>query len=158
MTCMSRQTGVRFICDTYVTYDIWSAAVQTLETARIPAEQLDALDDFARTNAGPELRDVLLSLSRCVREGDEVVIIDGDQTITPSRAASRLGMSRTHLYKMLDRGEILSHRVGRDRRIRMRDLLEFEMQHQRDRRELAERFARQHETATAANDEIADML
>ncbi|HET7531921.1 MAG TPA: helix-turn-helix domain-containing protein, partial [Nocardioidaceae bacterium] len=114
--------------------------MQTLETAKIPSEQLDALDEFARSDAGPELRDLLLSISRCIREGDEVVTIDGDKTITPSQAAGRLNMSRTHLYKLLDRGEILSHRVGRDRRIRMRDLVEFEKQHQRDRRELAERF------------------
>ena len=132
--------------------------MQTLETAKIPTDQLDVLENFARTNVGPELRDVLLSLSRCMREGDEVVIIDGNQTVTPSQAATRLGMSRTHLYKLLDRGEILSHRVGRDRRVRMRDLLEFELQHQRDRRELAERFAHQRKTATSANDEIADLL
>ena len=34
--------------------------MQTLETAKIPSEQLDALDEFARSNAGPELRDLLL--------------------------------------------------------------------------------------------------
>ena len=132
--------------------------MQTLQTNQITSEQLDSLDNFARSDAGPELRDLLLSLSRCVRAGDEVVIVDGEKTITPSQAAERLAMSRTHLYKLLDRGEILSHRVGRDRRIRMRDLIEFEKQHQRDRRELAERFAHQRKTAAAANDEIANLL
>ena len=103
-------------------------------------------------------RDVLMSLSRCVREGDEVVIVDGSKTVTPIQAAERLGMSRTHLYKLLDRGEISFHRVGRDRRIRVHDLIQFEEQRQRDRRELAERFAHQHQTAVAATDEIADLL
>jgi excisionase family DNA binding protein len=132
--------------------------MQTLQTADITSEQLDALDTFARSDAGPELRDLLLSLSRCVRAGDEVVIVNGDKTITPNQAAERLGMSRTHLYKLLDCGEILSHRVGRDRRIRVRDLIEFENQHQRDRRELAERFAHQRKTTAAVNGEIADLL
>lgn len=131
--------------------------MKTLETANIPADQLDELDEFAAT-AGPELRDVLMSLSRCVRDGDEVVVIDGSKTLTPSQAAERLGMSRTHLYKLLDRGEIVFHRVGRDRRIRVHDLLQFEDLRQRDRRELAERFAHQHQTAAAATDEIADLL
>ena len=131
--------------------------MKTLETAKIPDDQLDELDEFAAT-ASPELRDVLMSLSRCVREGDEVVVIDGSQTLTPSQAAERLGMSRTHLYKLLDRGEIVFHRVGRDRRIRVHDLLQFEEQRQRDRRELAERFAHQRRTAAAATDEIADLL
>jgi excisionase family DNA binding protein len=132
--------------------------MQTLQTAKITSAQLDKLDKFARCDAEPELRDLLLSLSRCVRAGDEIVTIDGDETITPSQAAERLGMSRTHLYKLLDRGEILFHRVGRDRRIRLSDLIEFEKQHQHDRRELAERFARQRTTSAAANDEIADLL
>lgn len=131
--------------------------MKTLETSNIPVDQLDELDQFAAT-AGPELRDVLMSLSRCVREGDEVVVIDGSKTVTPSQAAERLGMSRTHLYKLLDRGQIVFHRVGRDRRIRVHDLLQFEEQRQRDRRELAERFAHQRQTAAAATDEIADLL
>lgn len=132
--------------------------MRTLQTANIAVEQLDMLDRFAHSDISPELRDLLLSISRCVRGGDDIVIVDDHETITPSQAAERLGMSRTHLYKLLDRGEILSHRVGRDRRIRLRDLVEFEGVHQRDRRELAERFARQRQTAAAADDEIARLL
>jgi excisionase family DNA binding protein len=132
--------------------------MQTIETSNIPLEQLDALEQYALTSAGPELRDVLLSLSRCVREGVEIAVLDGSTALTPSQAAERLGMSRTHLYKLLDRGEIVSHRVGRDRRIRVRDLLDFEAQRQRDRRELAERFAKQRKTRDGAIDEVANLL
>lgn len=132
--------------------------MKTLKTAEIPTEQLDALERFARSVAGPELRDVLLSLTNCVREGDRVVLVDGSETVTPSQAADRLGMSRTHLYKLLDRGEIVFDRVGRDRRIRLHDLLKFESQRQRDRSELAERFAHQHQTSSRATDEIVDLL
>lgn len=132
--------------------------MNTLEISGIPVQQLDELDAFAAT-VGPELRDVLLSLSRCVRDGDEkTVVVDGSDTLTPTQVAQRLGMSRTHLYKLLDRGEIMFHRVGRDRRIRVEDLRKFEAQRQMDRRELAERFAHQHQTAIAATDEIADLL
>lgn len=131
--------------------------MQTLQSANIAAEQLAELETFAHSDISPELRDLLLSLTQCVRAGDEVVIVDGHQTITLSEAAERLGMSRTHFYKLLDRGETLSHRVGRDRHIRFRDLIKFERQHQSDRRELAERFAHQRKTA-AADDEIAGLL
>jgi excisionase family DNA binding protein len=131
--------------------------MKTLKTANIPIDQLNQLEEFA-ASAGPELQDVLMSLSRCVREGDEVVVIDGSETVTPSQAAERLGMSRTHLYKLLDCGEIAFHRVGRDRRIRVHDLLRVEEQRQRDRRELADRFDHQEQTALAATNEIADLL
>jgi excisionase family DNA binding protein len=132
--------------------------MQTFETANIPSEQLDALEHFAQSKVGPELRAALLSLSRCAREADELIVSGDSETVTPNQAAERLGMSRTHLYKLLDRGEIVFHRVGRDRRIRSRDLLAFEAQRDGDRRELAERFAHQHETAAATTDEIADLL
>lgn len=132
--------------------------MQTIDTANIPVDQLDALEQYARTRAGSELRDVLLALSRCVRDGAEFAVIDGSAVLTPRQCADRLGMSRTHLYKLLDRGEIVSHRVGRDRRVRLSDLLEFEAQRQRDRLELAERFAHQHTTRAAAIEEIADTL
>jgi len=132
--------------------------MEILETANIPVEQLEALEQYAQTSLGPELRDVLLSLSRCARDGAELAVIEGSAVLTPSQAAERLGMSRTHLYKLLDRGEIMSYRVGRDRRIDLKDLAAFESQRQRDRRELAERFATQHQTLTRAIDEVANSL
>ena len=130
----------------------------TIETSHVPVEQVDQLVQFAESAAGPELRDVLLSVSRCIRDGNDLEIADGSMTFSPNDVAERLGMSRTHLYKLLDRGEIVSHRVGSHRRIHLRDLIEFERQRDRDRRELAERFAKQHVTREAAIDEIADLL
>jgi excisionase family DNA binding protein len=134
------------------------AALKTFETTKIPPDQLDALERFARSQAGPELRAALLSLSRYAREADELIVSGDSETVTPSQAAERLGMSRTHLYKLLDRGEIVFHRAGRDRRIRLRDLVTFEMERDSDRRELAERFAHQRTTTAAATDEITDLL
>lgn len=132
--------------------------MKILPIAGVPAAQLDALDLFAHRDAGPELRDILLNLSRCARDGSEVAVIDPAETLTPSQASARLGMSRTHLYKLLDQGAIPSHRVGRDRRISLRDLLTFEEQRGCDRAELAERFAHQEATRKAAIDEVADLL
>lgn len=131
--------------------------METIETSNIPAEQLAALDAYAQT-AGIELRTVLLQVARCVREGAKLAVIDRNETLTPNEAAKRLGMSRTHFYKLLDRGEIPFDRVGRDRRIRVHDLLDFEFRRERDRRELAQRFASQQNTRARAVDEVADLL
>ncbi|MFC9688187.1 helix-turn-helix domain-containing protein [Kribbella sp. NPDC056951] len=82
--------------------------------------------------------------------------MNGPSGLTPNEAAEKLGLSRIHLHKLLDAGEIASHRVGRDRRIRMRDLAAFELQRDGGRRELAERFAHQRETTAGAIDEVVD--
>jgi excisionase family DNA binding protein len=130
----------------------------TFETAKIPAAQLDELEQFARERTVPELRDALLIVARCVRESAHLIVSDASQTLTPSEAAKHIGMSRTHLYKLLDAGEIPFHNVGRDRRIEMRDLLVFEEQRDAARRELAERFAQQRATTETALDELAAEL
>jgi excisionase family DNA binding protein len=134
--------------------------METIKTSNISTKQLEAVEQFATTSEaiGPELRDVLLSVSRCVREGADLAVVDAADMLTPQEAADRLGMSRTHLYKLLDRGEIVCHRVGRDRRIVIRDLFAFEAQRQRDRRELAERFAHRDANRADAIDELAETL
>ncbi|MEX5635539.1 helix-turn-helix domain-containing protein [Parafrankia sp. FMc2] len=132
--------------------------IENLATAEISTEQLDDLENLAKGFAGSQLHDLLLSLSRCIRDGATITATSGAASLTPNQAAERLGMSRTHLYKLLDRGEIPSHRVGRDRRIDLRDLARFEAERQNDRRELSERFATQHRTRAGAIDEIADLL
>jgi len=125
-----------------------------LLTEPIPSTDLDKLDSFAREEVGPQLRDVVFALTSAARDGARLAVSSLDEALTPNQVATRLGMSRTHLYKLLDRGEIPSHYVGRDRRIRVRDLVIFEQQRQADRRELAERFAHRAETRSAAIDEL----
>lgn len=133
--------------------------MKTIHTDGIPDEQIDALDKFSQTAAGPQLRDLLNTLVECIREGAELAPLDSSASeLTPNQAAAQLGMSRSHLYKLLDRGEIAFHRVGRDRRIKLRDLVEFDERRERDRRELAERFASQRQTREGAISEIADLL
>lgn len=132
--------------------------MQTLPTSAITPVDLDEIQAFAQSDVSSSVRDLLLSLLASIRDDEDIVAVGKDVSVTPNQAAKKLGMSRTHLYKLLDRGDIDFYSVGRDRRIRMRDLLEFEKQRDADRRELAERFARQSETAAGADDEIARLL
>lgn len=134
--------------------------MQKISAPDVSVAQLDQLDDYAMRSLTPELRDVLLSVTRCLRDGASFIVIDDQKvpSFSPREVAQRLGMSRTHLYKLLDRGEIVSHRVGRDRRVHLDDLIDYETRRQAARRELAERFAHQQETRAAVVDEIADLL
>lgn len=131
----------------------------TFDVTSIPKAEVEALVQFSHTTAGPELRDLIDAIVECVSGGASAVSWNLESAeLTPNQASARLGMSRTHLYKLLDSGEIPSHRVGRDRRVRVTDLAEFESQRQRDSRELAEKFANREQTRKGAVDEIADLL
>lgn len=131
--------------------------MKTISSTPMPDSQIDQLEQLA--DAVPaELRDVLSSLAASLREGDDVVAFDPQRTLTPAEAAKLLGMSRTHLYKLLDNGTIASHRVGRDRRILHRELLRFVAARDSERRELAQRFATQDRDRSDAIGEIADLL
>lgn len=134
--------------------------MKTFVANSIPNEQLDQLEAFACQQTSPEMKDVLLALSRCIREGSDVVVRGGQKvvTLTPSEVADRLGMSRTHIYKLLDRGEIPFERVGRDRRIHLEDLVSYEYKRQSARRTLAEQFAHQRAADSGAINELADLL
>ena len=131
--------------------------MKTISTTPMPESQIDRLESVAET-LPDELRHLLTSLAMSLREGDDIVAVGDDETYSPQHAAKKLGMSRTHLYKLLDKGVIPSHRVGRDRRIAGKDLFAFAARRDAERRELAERFAHQDETRAGAVEEIADLL
>jgi excisionase family DNA binding protein len=130
------------------------SVLHEVDAARVSSDQIAALEQFAATLAPSELRDLLMTLSSMVKSGADATLLESDAEMTPSQAAAHLKMSRAHLYKLLDRGEIVYHKVGRDRRIRLTDLACFEASRQRDRRELAERFAHVDETRRGAAEEL----
>ncbi len=124
----------------------------------VTAVEIEALSQFAGSLEEGHLRDLLLSLSGSLTAGFDMTLLDSDIEVTPQQAADRLKMSRTHLYKLLDSGALPSHRVGRDRRITGADLVQFEMQRQAERRELAERFAHASSIDRGAIAELAEEL
>jgi len=133
-------------------------ALIEVRSSVVPADDLKELSSFASGLNEGELRDLLLALTESLSAGFDFTLLDSSTELTPQQAASRLKMSRTHLYKLLESGEIPSHRVGRDRRITGPDLVNFERRRQAERRALAERFARANQIEREAIDELADEL
>ena len=103
---------------------------------------ISALDEWADGRDPSEttrlVADLTALLEREGLAGFEVV----EETVTPAQAARLLGVSRPHVYKLLDTGVVAHHRVGKHRRIRLDDLKIYRNDIESARKELAETFAR----------------
>ncbi|MGQ4618098.1 helix-turn-helix domain-containing protein [Nocardia sp. R7R-8] len=135
-----------------------ATAIHCVDAGQVSTAELAQLENLVQQLAPSELRELLQALVSNVVAGTDVAMFGTGAVWTPAQVAQRLGMSRTHLYKLLDSGELPSFRVGRDRRINVEDVIEFERNRQRDRRELAERFAHLDRVRAGAIDELMDEI
>jgi excisionase family DNA binding protein len=65
--------------------------------------------------------------------GQTITLVPDNQVITTQRAADILGMSRPFFIKQLEGGLMAHHRVGNQRRIYLRDVLEFAKKRDKER-------------------------
>lgn len=75
--------------------------------------------------ADTPLRDALTSVVNGFRDGGAAFVAAEHEFVSPVRAASLIGMSRTNLYKVMDSGALPFVRVGVHRRIRVGDLWRY---------------------------------
>jgi len=68
-------------------------------------------------------------------EGLTIVLMPHGKELTTQEAAELLHVSRPHLVKLCDDGELAHHRVGAHRRLKIEDVLEYREQRAKTRRE-----------------------
>lgn len=69
-----------------------------------------------------------------VAEGGTAAVVTLDHDLTTQAAADILGVSRPHLIKVLEQGDIPFYLVGRHRRVAVDDLLAYKRQRDAHRR------------------------
>ncbi|MCV2220783.1 DNA-binding protein [Pseudomonas sp. CFBP13508] len=93
------------------------------ETQRIQIfdEQNEAHSVELPTSALRLLSDILAALA----QGNAVKVVPIHAELTTQEAADLLNVSRPHMIKLLERGEISYHKTGKHRRVRFADLMEY---------------------------------
>lgn len=84
---------------------------------------------------------LLTKAVRMMSSGQSVMLLSENEEFTTQAAANHLGMSRPHLIKLLDRGEIAFHYVGTHRRIHLKELKTYEERRDRERRKTLDALA-----------------
>jgi excisionase family DNA binding protein len=86
---------------------------------------------------------LLKDIVRNMQLGRAIALIPENQQLTSQRAADLLGVSRPHLIKLLERGELPYHKVGSHRRICLKDLLAYQKRRDVERKAALDRIAKE---------------
>jgi excisionase family DNA binding protein len=70
----------------------------------------------------PLLKQIFAEMAK----GNEVAVLAKDAEMTTQEAADYLKVSRAYLVKVIDRGDLPSRLVGSHRRVKVKDLLQYE--------------------------------
>lgn len=86
---------------------------------------------------------VLMRVLAVMSEGKAFSLIPMDKELTTQQAADILNVSRPYLNKILDLGEIVHRKVGRNRRIKFSDLMEYKKSQEQKSKEALQELANQ---------------
>lgn len=91
--------------------------------------------------------ELLVKVATALQEDKVISLVPETQELTTQAAANLLGVSRPHVVKLIEEGKLPCHKVGAHRRIRMKDLLEFQRLRDHDRRDALDELARRAQEA-----------
>lgn len=125
--------------------------MRTLEASSVPQAELDELSTLAeRLPEYSHLRECLVNLRDSVVAGQDFSFVANEQHLTPSAAAKMIGVSRGHIYKLMDNGDLPFIRVGNDRRTTFGEVQTFIAGQQAERQKMAMRAAHPSRARSAA--------
>jgi excisionase family DNA binding protein len=116
--------------------------VQALERALLRGVPAFVTSTGERIELPSTVFEVLRTAVGFMSHGQAITLVPDNQAITTQRAADTLGMSRPFFIKQLDAGMMAYHRVGNQRRVYLRDVLEFAKKRDEERLAALDRLSR----------------
>ena len=116
--------------------------LQALERALLRGVSAFVTSSGERIELPRTVFEVLRTAVGFMSHGQTITLVPDNQVITTQRAADILGMSRPFFIKQLEGGLMAHHRVGNQRRIYLRDVLEFAKQRDEERLSALDLLAR----------------
>jgi len=116
--------------------------VQKHHSARKPIE-IEITGEKTRIKIPPSAFRFLNTVLQLMAKGKAITIIPSDTEISTQQAAEMLNVSRPHVVKLLEKGELPYHKVGTHRRIILKDLEDYKAKRDKKRRKLLEELAKQ---------------
>lgn len=86
---------------------------------------------------------LLNSIISNMAQGKSIALMPTDAEITTQQAAEILNVSRPHVIKLLEKGEIPYRKVGSHRRILLQDILDYESKFRSNRRKKLDDLAKE---------------
>lgn len=92
-------------------------------------------DEGERVRLPESARRRLLEVVQALAAGQDVAVIAHDKLLTTQQVADMLRVSRPHVVKLIDTGQIPHEMAGTHRRVRAADVLTFRERRAAERRE-----------------------
>lgn len=127
-----------------------SSAHTHLAAEDVSVADRQRLETFiSETDQGSPVALLLQRVLSSVSRGSDIDMFADDAELSPNQAADLLKMSRPHLLKFMDRGDLPFRLVGSHRRIVMSDLVQFAAERESGAQIVADALG-------SADDEIVD--
>ena len=120
------------------------AATASRELARASKASLQVrLEDGTELELPKSVTPLLVKILTEMAQGNAVTMIPLHAELTSQEAANLLNISRPHLNKLIEQGDLAHHKVGTHRRVKFVDLEAFRASREVARNKSLEELARQ---------------
>ena len=113
-------------------YDALSAMLDQLDTAN---PEIEITETEQKIKIPLRALKLLATILKATSQGKPISIVPIATELTTQAAAELLGCSRPHLVKLLESGEIAFTKVGKHRRVKFEDVMEYKARKRKEREE-----------------------